>query len=906
MGLWLSACGGSRATHDPFVVDVVTDSAAPDGAATAGLDVAASDGGDAAAAAQPDSDAAAADGAAVGDGGKELPCSADNSQPEVCNKLDDNCNGKTDEDKVCCTCGDALCDTIQCGETTANCGVDCAPCGDGICSPGETPKSCDVDCCGTCGDAKCLLTCGENATTCPFDCATACGNDTCEGGENPQNCPEDCAKIICGNGTCDATETPATCPADCGTACGNCVCQNGENSLNCPADCGYCGDGVCSNCATLNESMSTCFADCGFDCAGPMAEAFCSDGLSCTFDSCNQVGGCMHIATPGVCDDGNACTWGDLCANDACLPGTATVCEDGNACSLDACDPLQGCVGIAIAATCTDGDACTLGDACSGGYCAGTPISCADGMACTADVCQQGACVHLPDSATCDACLSAWDACDDANLCTSDACATATGHCVHTPIADGTMCGTNGEVRICQAGMCACPTGWFAQSDACAPPLVDLVVPGATLSPAFTPEVTSYVAVLAPAAPSLALQALVPDGVLLTATLDGAPWLSSTPGWFVLAVAPTKVSVALTASSGKASRTYTIMLVQPVLSEPVLIPGTAAESGFGARIALDGDTLAVSGGPAMTGVRVFVAKAGTWTLQASLVDSADAPPLSAISLSGDTLAVGSSQGAGNVLLFERKAGAWQAPAIISEGMWTDFGGTVALHGDTVFISAWSGVAFAMPGAVCVYKRQASGAWLMQATLGAGVSSAGSKFGRALALSGTTAVVGAAGQGNGVCHMYDPVGSKWKLVDTLSAFPAQAGGAFGAALALDGGALLVGAPGVLGSTPGTAHAFTADPTGWMADTLPVHVPSKVDGYGSAVALSGDYAVIGAPGSAKVYVLHRMAGVWLPWATLQAPQGSAASTFGASVALSGTTLAVGDPGQGNVRVYQLTLP
>jgi len=262
VGLWLAACVGSRATHNPFLVDAVTDATAPDGATTAGPDVAASDGGDAAAADQPDG-AAAADGGADGGGGQDLPCTANNAKPELCNKLDDNCNGLTDEGQVCCECGDAKCNPMQCGETMDNCGVDCAPCGDGICSSGETPKSCGVDCCGTCGDAKCLLGCAENATTCPVDCATACGNSTCEGGENPKNCPEDCATIICGNGTCEATETPAICPKDCGSACGNCVCEAGETGVSCPQDCGYCGDGLCSNCGVHPESAGTCQADCG-------------------------------------------------------------------------------------------------------------------------------------------------------------------------------------------------------------------------------------------------------------------------------------------------------------------------------------------------------------------------------------------------------------------------------------------------------------------------------------------------------------------------------------------------------------------------------------------------------------------------------------------------------------------
>jgi len=195
--------------------------------------------------------------------GQVLSCAIKNGKPELCNKLDDNCDGQTDEGEVCCACGDGAC-SFNCGETGDNCGVDCAPCGDGLCTSGETPEKCPVDCCGGCGDGKCLLGCGEDAITCPPDCTTGCGNGKCEGGENPQNCPIDCAKFACGNATCDPGENPQNCPADCGSACGNCTCENGEDPISCPADCGYCGDGVCSNCGGTNsEAAGNCLKDCG-------------------------------------------------------------------------------------------------------------------------------------------------------------------------------------------------------------------------------------------------------------------------------------------------------------------------------------------------------------------------------------------------------------------------------------------------------------------------------------------------------------------------------------------------------------------------------------------------------------------------------------------------------------------
>ena len=97
---------------------------------------------------------------------------------------------------VACSCGDAVCNAA-CGETLATCPVDCAVCGDKVCSPGESPATCTVDCCGSCGDGKCVgYACGENPTTCAQDCLSPCGNGTCDKGENPGNCPADCAKQV--------------------------------------------------------------------------------------------------------------------------------------------------------------------------------------------------------------------------------------------------------------------------------------------------------------------------------------------------------------------------------------------------------------------------------------------------------------------------------------------------------------------------------------------------------------------------------------------------------------------------------------------------------------------------------------------------------------------------------------
>jgi len=83
---------------------------------------------------------------------------------EVCNCIDDDCNGLLDD------------------------GAGCA-CGDGCCSEGETPCGCPSDCVGTCGDGCC--TSFEDCVACPTDCG-ACPEPGIEPGPDlgPEPMPD--------------------------------------------------------------------------------------------------------------------------------------------------------------------------------------------------------------------------------------------------------------------------------------------------------------------------------------------------------------------------------------------------------------------------------------------------------------------------------------------------------------------------------------------------------------------------------------------------------------------------------------------------------------------------------------------------------------------------------------------
>ena len=102
----------------------------------------------------------------------------------------------------------------------------------------------------------------------------------------------------------------------------------------------------------------------------------CSDGVACTLDACNKgTGKCSFapIGVGGACNDGNACTVGEVCGSSgACAGGKAKACSDGNDCSIDSCNIFSGeCVFSPTDGLCSDGMFCTVNDRCTNGSCVG-------------------------------------------------------------------------------------------------------------------------------------------------------------------------------------------------------------------------------------------------------------------------------------------------------------------------------------------------------------------------------------------------------------------------------------------------------------------------------------------------------------------------------------------------------
>ena len=125
-------------------------------------------------------------------------------------------------------------------------------------------------------------------------------------------------------------------------------------------------------------------------------------GTACKDNQCDPgTGICAMtpINSNGLCEDGNFCTLADTCVGGECVAGAPPNCDDGNVCTNDSCDAATGaCINTPNDVACDDGTACTFGDVCLNAVCDGVDVDCEDGNPCTSSNCDPAAgCTWRPD-----------------------------------------------------------------------------------------------------------------------------------------------------------------------------------------------------------------------------------------------------------------------------------------------------------------------------------------------------------------------------------------------------------------------------------------------------------------------------------------------------------------------------
>ncbi len=338
---------------------------------------------------------------------------------------------------------------------------------------------------------------------------------------------------------------------------------------------------------------------------------------------------------------------------------------------------------------------------------------------------------------------------------------------------------------------------------------------------------------------------------------------------------------------------------------------------------MSGDTVLVAS-PMVSdegGVYVYVRSGTFWSQQARISSGgtpASAPLGLSVSVSGDTALIGGpgqASGAGAAYFFARSGTTWIQQQELTAPQSTNvasFGWAVVVAGDTAVVGqANPGMG---PSSAYVYVRSGT-AWALQQELPDGApvdAGAGDGFGSALSLSGDTAIVGApvtALGGNGAAFVFVRSGSTWTLEQQLVASDGQTGDSFGSAVAVEGDTAIVGAPNRL-SNQGGIYVWNRSGNAWVETQLitPVALTAKV---GRAVALSGGTVAVGGyegeTGGGVVSVYAPSGATLALQQALFPNESQPGDGFGAAVALDGTTLVAGAPGYSDMQgaAYVFTL-
>jgi FG-GAP repeat len=445
---------------------------------------------------------------------------------------------------------------------------------------------------------------------------------------------------------------------------------------------------------------------------------------------------------------------------------------------------------------------------------------------------------------------------------------------------------------------------------------------------------------------------------------------------------------------------------QQAYLKPAAVGTTQSGDNFGASVAVSGDTAVVGAfleDSSTTGVNstanesaadagavfVFTRSGTTWTQQAYLKPAAVGTGQGgdrfgvSVAIADDTLVVGanledsastgvnstpneSAVDSGAVYVFTRSAGTWtqQAylkPVAVGTTQAGDvFGQSVAIFADTIVAgaifedSSTTGINSAPnegalnAGAAYVFTRTA-GVWTQEAYLKpatVGTTQAADFFGRSVAVSGDTVIVGAPREDSGTTGINSPPNENAAEAGAAGVFErsadlwsqqayvkastnSQGAGArdeFGFAVAVSGDTVVVGAyredgsaTGVnapvdeLAADAGAAYVFVRNGTTWSQQAyLKASQVSAGDAFGISVAIEGNTVVVGAlaeDGSATgvngtanelagdagaAYVFVRIGTTWSQQAYLKpAAVGTtqAGDEFGGAVAVSGDTVVVG---------------
>lgn len=368
--------------------------------------------------------------------------------------------------------------------------------------------------------------------------------------------------------------------------------------------------------------------------------------------------------------------------------------------------------------------------------------------------------------------------------------------------------------------------------------------------------------------------------------------------------------------------------------QPVNNPSGTTSSQFGNKVKIDGNN-AIIGIPFYDGsfsnqgavmVYTYNEISKTWEQKGNtILDSNPAANENfgfSVDVSGDFIIVGgpnddsgyTDQGTASIFLFNTTTSLWELQGSKLTNQFPagndHFGEAVAIDGNYVIVGAPDDDdAFADQGFVNVFKRNTtSGVWELQ---GNKITNAGAQlndhFGAAVDISGNYAIVGCPDDDQGetnegsVTFLQRNIStSEWNMLGNklLNSSP-QALANFGSAVALDGVYAAVGAPNDDWSNlldAGSVHIYKRTFLLFEQHSSKLWSKQKYiyDYFGNAVDISSDYLAIGVRGEddpetnqGSALIFKRYGNLWREIETLKDPSGEQDDQFGFSVSVDGNS-------------------
>jgi hypothetical protein len=237
-----------------------------------------------------------------------------------------------------------------------------------------------------------------------------------------------------------------------------------------------------------------------------------------------------------------------------------------------------------------------------------------------------------------------------------------------------------------------------------------------------------------------------------------------------------------------------------------------------------------------------------------------------------------------------------------------FGISVAISGDYAIVGAntTSANGFTSSGTAYIYIRSGINDWVYHLQLTAIDAASGDYFGSSVAISGDYAIVGADLKtvngfgGAGAVYVYIRNENSWTQQEPPITNTPASGDSFGSSVAIFGNYAIVGAPGK-NTDIGAAYIYNWNGTNFVYQQQLINADLvSGDYFGGSVAISGDYAIVGAAGTdvnglsyagaAYIYIRDGSNNWTQPTKiTVNSPTNN--SVFGGSVAIYGDYAIVG---------------